>query len=230
MSKRRVPPPPDGGLWGVKPEEPEPEKRRWTEGQDIALSLAISCSESQMAYDQACTRLLDLVGHESTLSVSARPSSRESFDRNLRALENRYVTWRIRNIDKLPFWTLPPFRKGLPLTWGERVRILQPWLRKGMSGKERIEQPDLYKLMFRDAARDARRVQDYSSLVVSGKKFREAQDYTAGCPVTVRNMGPLQQLMRGYDNLGERATDAHRAESVKEMWHLMQAEVRRGWA
>jgi hypothetical protein len=205
------------------------ERRPWTQGQEICLTLAVIHCQSTAAYDQTCMRILDIVRHPTSYDKDARPSILVHHDNCMRAVELRLITkCLLREYKEWKVWNLPALRRRRPLTWGERVKILQPWLRR-VDG-DRISREELFQVMFRDAGLDRVAVNAYSETFLSKRKFREVEDRSAGCPVTVRNMGPLQTAVQGYDNISEDMRPAHKIELVEEMIELMTKEVKRGWS
>jgi hypothetical protein len=128
---------------------PDPRKRYtargkdpdWTPGQTAALIMAVCCCKSRPAYDAMCAVIMGALGHPPHYAEGMNPSPRKHQDTCLRALELRLITHWLGNYND---WTPPavlavfPNRDPLPLTWGERVKVIKPYYRRVAEQKSLI--------------------------------------------------------------------------------------------
>lgn len=210
------------------------DPRPWTPGQELAMYLAIASSESKASYERMMPSLIDAIGHDPQYASTAKPSLVEHTVRCLRNLEKQAVSEVLGNTPArgLRFANFP-IRSKKELSWGERVRILKPWLNK--RDKSRVSLLQLHSLLFRDSCVDADRVQDYCRQVLKLRFVREAEISSAGSPVNDHNREILRNYIGSYDQicseaeaLGGHPPYAHKMELVQEMYDLMQEGVKRG--
>lgn len=131
---------------GLLPELERPEGKRaivrsdnkpWHPVEEAVLIAAVAACQSKSHYELIAPRLMFAVGHAPTYEKGKRVPIRAHTENCIRALELRIVSkmltknyMRILANNEFMGFQRSIVPGGIPLTWGERVKIITPWVRK----------------------------------------------------------------------------------------------------
>lgn len=171
------------------------EAKKWTAADEAVLVAAVAACKSRTAYEMMSFNLLQAIGHAPVYPKMAHPTVQKVVQDSVRAIELRVVTKMLAGGEPVfPYTQVGTIakcrdKKYEPLTWGERVKLIRPYLKRRED--DRIGSPEFREMIGR--CDSAYLVFSYFEEIEKNPNIEDEEQLSAVVPVTAKKLSRLRQ-------------------------------------